>query len=155
MKLKYYSLNDMENYISQTKDILRKMYLENDSITTNDLRNLFNDIDITIDTFQEETNHCAYAAPKHLPDCDIILALGLAEEAGECISVIKKSHRNDGGVLTDKRKNQLFDEMGDCLFYLCALAKYHGFKMSEIMKANQIKVLDRTKNGKVKNLNYK
>lgn len=51
----------------------------------------------------------------------VYLALGLAGESGETANKIKKTIRDDNGVLTDERKDQIVDEMGDVLWYLAML----------------------------------
>lgn len=51
----------------------------------------------------------------------LYLVLGLAGETGEVANDIKKLIRDDNGILTDGRKDQIIDEMGDVLWYLAML----------------------------------
>jgi NTP pyrophosphatase (non-canonical NTP hydrolase) len=47
--------------------------------------------------------------------------LGLVGECGEVAEKIKKLYRDDNGVLTEKRKEALKKELGDCCWYLSNL----------------------------------
>lgn len=43
--------------------------------------------------------------------------LGLISEIGEVAGQVKRFIRDDGGVLTDERREKLLDELGDVLWY--------------------------------------
>ena len=62
-------------------------------------------------------------------------ALGLGE-AGEVQNKVKKIFRDDGGVLTEARKQAIIKEMGGNLWYLAALAHGMGVSLGEIAFAN-------------------
>lgn len=49
-------------------------------------------------------------------------ALGLAGEAGEVAEKVKKAMRDDGRQITPDRRDALIKELGDCLWYLSAMA---------------------------------
>ncbi len=72
-------------------------------------------------------------------------ALGLTGEAGECAEQVKKMLRDDGGKLSDERKENLKKEIGDVLWYLANLSADLGFKLNDIAKANLKKLKDRKK----------
>jgi NTP pyrophosphatase (non-canonical NTP hydrolase) len=96
----------------------------------------------TLDEFQE----MALTTMSH--DLDIhyermILALGIAGEAGEVADTVKKQYGH--GHPEDLRKMLL--ELGDVLFYVAALANAYGFKLSEIAKANHDKLAERYPEG--------
>jgi len=74
-------------------------------------------------------------------------ALGLAEEAGEVAGKIKKAQRDDGGVITKKRKNAIKKELGDCLWYITAECNELGISLDEIITANVNKMFGRRKRG--------
>lgn len=49
------------------------------------------------------------------------VTLGLAGESGEIANNVKKTVRDDAGILTSERKDQIIDELGDVLWYLSML----------------------------------
>lgn len=53
--------------------------------------------------------------------CMIYPGLGLVGECGEVAEKIKKLYRDDNGKLTDKRKETIKKELGDCCWYLSNL----------------------------------
>lgn len=74
-------------------------------------------------------------------------ALGLAGEAGEVCNKVKKIIRDDGGKLTDDKKEQLIDEVGDCLWYLANLATDLGVTLEEVARRNLSKLQSRQERG--------
>jgi NTP pyrophosphatase (non-canonical NTP hydrolase) len=74
-------------------------------------------------------------------DCAPVLchALGLAGECGEVIEPIKKSYR-DGTKLD---LTHLSEELGDVIWYVCALADDHGIKLSDIFFNTLAKLQER------------
>ncbi len=75
------------------------------------------------------------------------LALGIAGEAGEVVEKIKKIMRNDKGVITESKKEELVKEMGDVLWYLSQLSRFLGKPFSEVARINIEKLADRQKRG--------
>ena len=69
--------------------------------------------------------------------------LGLADEAGEVVGKIKKVMRDDGGILTKEKRNEIKKELGDVLWYLAQLSTDLGIKLSEVAKANVEKLASR------------
>jgi NTP pyrophosphatase (non-canonical NTP hydrolase) len=68
--------------------------------------------------------------------------LGLCEESGEVAGVIKKSmYKRD--KLTDEDKHNLKLELGDVLWYLCAICDKLEFNLLEVASENIIKLKDR------------
>ena len=74
-------------------------------------------------------------------------ALGLGNEAGEVMGKIKKWLRGDDGkgVMSQKRKEALKDELGDVLWYLAILARDLNFSLDDIAKLNVDKLQSRKK----------
>ncbi len=72
-----------------------------------------------------------------------IAALGIGGEAGEVQEKIKKEIR-DG---TDAKAAGVLKELGDVVFYACTIARYYGYKPSDILKANYDKLEDRIARG--------
>jgi NTP pyrophosphatase (non-canonical NTP hydrolase) len=74
-------------------------------------------------------------------------ALGLCGEAGEVAEKVKKTLRDDGGVLSDERRDALARELGDVLWYLSQLATEAGLDLEEIAAENLDKLLSRQERG--------
>ena len=70
-------------------------------------------------------------------------ALGLCGEAGEVAEKVKKLLRDDGGVLTDERRNALAGELGDVLWYLAQVATEAQVDLAEVAEANLAKLRSR------------
>jgi NTP pyrophosphatase (non-canonical NTP hydrolase) len=70
-------------------------------------------------------------------------ALGLCGEAGEAAEKVKKTIRDDGGVLTDERRGALAAELGDVLWYVAQLATEAGLDLDEVAERNLHKLLSR------------
>ena len=71
-----------------------------------------------------------------------IMGLGIAGEAGEVVEKIKKDIRDH---FVDKPA--ILKELGDVIFYAITIARYYGFKPSDILKANYDKLVDRRARG--------
>lgn len=80
----------------------------------------------------------------------VYCALGLTEEAGETAGKLKKLIRDEGGEMTDEIRERVKRELGDVLWYLSALSKELGFKMSDVAQTNIEKILDRRARGTLK-----
>jgi NTP pyrophosphatase (non-canonical NTP hydrolase) len=74
-------------------------------------------------------------------------ALGLCGEAGEVAEKVKKTIRDDGGVLSDERREALSRELGDVLWYLAQLATEAGLELESIAADNLDKLLSRHERG--------
>ena len=70
-------------------------------------------------------------------------ALGLAGEAGEVAQVVKRSIRDDGGRITETSKQKLLDELGDCLWYISALAHDANISLQDVANYNLEKLAAR------------
>ena len=82
-------------------------------------------------------------------------ALGLASEAGEVCDKIKKlirDHGIDQGGLEDLKYAQrvaIVSELGDCLWYIAALARDLGTSLNEVAHMNLEKIKSRQERGKL------
>jgi NTP pyrophosphatase (non-canonical NTP hydrolase) len=74
-------------------------------------------------------------------------ALGLCGEAGEVAEKVKKTIRDDGGVLGEERREALARELGDVLWYLSQLATEAGLDLDAIAADNLNKLLSRHERG--------
>ena len=91
---------------------------------------------MNIDYFQDE------AMVFRLPTADREYALmNLAAEAGEVLGKAAK-HRRDGGDI-DAYNESIKKELGDVLWQAAAVAKDHGFLLSEICQHNLEKLRSR------------
>ena len=73
--------------------------------------------------------------------------LGLAGETGEVSEKIKKVIRDDGGVITDEKKQDIKKELGDVLWYIAQLCSELGLSMDEVAKGNLEKLFSRKDRG--------
>jgi NTP pyrophosphatase (non-canonical NTP hydrolase) len=74
-------------------------------------------------------------------------ALGLAGEAGEVAEQVKKSIRDDDGIVSPQRREALSKELGDVLWYLAQLATELDLDLDEIARVNLDKLLSRQRRG--------
>lgn len=74
-------------------------------------------------------------------------ALGAAGEAGEIANKVKKFLRDDGGILTDNRREQIRQEVGDTLWYLSRLCEEIGTTLEYAAAENLIILADRKARG--------
>lgn len=74
-------------------------------------------------------------------------ALGLAGEAGEICNKTKKILRDDGGRMTDEKRTQLIDELGDVFWYVANLATDLGVTLEEVARINLAKLNSRKERG--------
>ena len=70
----------------------------------------------------------------------LLHAVSLAAEVGEVMDEVKKSERDDKGLITKKRRKKLVDELGDVLFYYLRLCDKLDISLEEIIKQNKKKV---------------
>ena len=69
--------------------------------------------------------------------------LGLTGEAGEVAEKIKKMFRNDGGKLSDEKREDLKKELGDVLWYISQLSRLLGISLEDVAETNIKKLADR------------
>jgi len=76
-------------------------------------------------------------------------ALGLGE-TGEVQGKVKKVIRDDDGVLSIEKRDQIAKELGDVLWYLAAVADEIGVPLETIANANYKKLTSRKERGVLK-----
>jgi len=74
-------------------------------------------------------------------------ALGLAGEAGEVAEHAKKTIRDDGGEVSDARRDAIAKELGDVLWYVAQLATELDLDLDAIARGNLEKLLSRQRRG--------
>jgi NTP pyrophosphatase (non-canonical NTP hydrolase) len=62
--------------------------------------------------------------------------LGLAGEAGEVASIVKKIIRDKNGKATATDKRKIAEKLGDTLYYVAVLAEYYGIELEDIANKN-------------------
>jgi NTP pyrophosphatase (non-canonical NTP hydrolase) len=75
---------------------------------------------------------------------DMVSVIGLGEEAGEVLGEFKKMHRDDKGVMSEKRRKKIGHELGDLLFYLTLVAGQVGYSLHDIVVMNVEKLEKRS-----------
>lgn len=75
------------------------------------------------------------------------LGLGLAGESGELAGKISKIYRDDNGTLTDDRREDLLDELGDVLWYIQQIATNLDTTLEAVATRNALKLDDRLRRG--------
>ena len=75
--------------------------------------------------------------------------LGLVGEAGEVANKVKKILRDDNGVITKDKREDIKKELGDVLWYISQMAGELKFSLEDIAKANIEKLSSRFKKDKI------
>ena len=73
--------------------------------------------------------------------------LGLASEAGEVAGKVKKIMRDDSGVVSDEKREDIKSELGDVLWYVSQCATEFGLSLDDIAQANIEKLFSRKDRG--------
>ena len=75
--------------------------------------------------------------------------LGLCGESGEIAEKIKKVIRDEGGVASDLKKEEIKKELGDVLWYISQIATELGLSLDAVAKANIEKLQSRLERNKI------
>lgn len=73
--------------------------------------------------------------------------LGLAGEAGEVAEHAKKAIRDDGGSVSEQRREAMAKELGDVLWYVAQIATELDLDLNQIAAGNLEKLLSRQQRG--------
>jgi len=104
---------------------------------------------MTFNNFQTNASRTAFY-PRVFPNQGLYYtALGLVGEAGEIANKVKKIMRDNNGNLEELAKADIFDELGDVLWYCASLADELGVNLEDVAKLNLIKLEDRMNRGKI------
>lgn len=79
----------------------------------------------------------------NIGDNIVYTALGLCGEAGEIANKVKKIMRDDNNKITPEKKQELFKELGDVLWYLSNTCDELGVTLEEVAKYNLLKLRSR------------
>lgn len=77
------------------------------------------------------------------------LTLGLNGEAGEVAEKTKKIIRDMSGSVPYQKAFEIYQELGDVLWYVARLADFWGISLEDVMKLNKAKLMKRKKEGKL------
>jgi NTP pyrophosphatase (non-canonical NTP hydrolase) len=75
--------------------------------------------------------------------------LGLSGEAGEVAEKVKKIIRDDGGVVSDEKKQAIAKELGDVLWYVSQLSTEFGLSLEDVARGNAEKLQARAQQGTI------
>ena len=73
--------------------------------------------------------------------------LGLVGEAGEVADKLKKTIRDDAGVITDEKKVEVKKELGDVLWYIAQVASELDLSLEDVAQKNLDKLFSRKDRG--------
>ena len=96
--------------------------------------------------YQKDSEAMNLGPPKHLPPL-AYYALGVNEEAGELAGKVKKLYRDDDGILTDEKRDDMIDEGGDVLWYLSQFCEEIGISLSTLARRKIVKLEGRLARG--------
>lgn len=97
--------------------------------------------DITMNEYQSEALETVIYPDRG--DNLVYPVLGLNGEAGELAEKLKKIIRDDGGEVSEDKKEELARELGDVFWYVAVCAHELGFDLGEIARENLEKLADR------------
>lgn len=72
---------------------------------------------------------------------------GLTGEAGEVADKVKKIWRDDKSVISEDKRKQIRDELGDVLWYVSAMCSELGLSLNDVADSNIKKLKSRTQRG--------
>lgn len=86
---------------------------------------------------------------KRYPEKYAILypTIKLNGEAGEVAEKVGKVLRDNNGIFTDEKKEELIKELGDCLWYIGSLADDLGSSLDAVATMNMMKLNSRRERG--------
>lgn len=101
---------------------------------------------MTFETYEEiALSTKAYGSGQEI----IYPTLGLNGEAGEVAEKVKKALRDENGVFSKERKEEIIKELGDCLWYINAIANDLGSTLSNVAQVNIDKLVSRRTRGQI------
>jgi NTP pyrophosphatase (non-canonical NTP hydrolase) len=99
------------------------------------------------DQYQEQARETAIYP--HLGGNLYYPVLGLCGEAGEVAEKVKKIYRDDNGIVTDAKTEEIAKELGDVLWYVANVCCELNISMSKVALLNIAKLRERQANNKL------
>lgn len=96
---------------------------------------------MTIKEYQQKTKEFACYPTEPFSWTYPVIALG--EEAGEVQGKFAKAFRDDGGIITETRKEEIKKELGDVCWELSQICNELDFDLEQILELNIKKLTDR------------
>ncbi|KKR44899.1 MAG: hypothetical protein UT90_C0005G0017 [Parcubacteria group bacterium GW2011_GWA1_40_21] len=102
---------------------------------------------MTFEEYQKESRKTALYPNK---DNNFIYpVLGLCGESGEIAEKIKKVIRDEAGVVSEQKKEEIKKELGDVLWYISQIATELGLSLDAVVKLNIEKLRSRLERNKI------
>ena len=102
---------------------------------------------MTFEEYQKESRKTALYPNK---DNNFIYpVLGLCGESGEIAEKIKKVIRDEGGIVSEHKKEEIKKELGDVLWYISQIATEFGLSLDAVVKLNIEKLRSRLERNKI------
>ncbi|HEX3790577.1 MAG TPA: nucleoside triphosphate pyrophosphohydrolase family protein [Pseudonocardiaceae bacterium] len=73
--------------------------------------------------------------------------LGLMSEAGEVADRVKRIDRDDAGVVTAEKRQEIASELGDVLWYVAQVATEFKLSLDDVAAGNMAKLSSRHERG--------
>jgi NTP pyrophosphatase (non-canonical NTP hydrolase) len=105
---------------------------------------------MTFNNYQTNASRTAFYPREFQNQGLYYTTLGLVGEAGEIANKVKKIMRDTNGKLEEINKADIFDELGDVLWYCASLADELGVNLEDVAINNINKLADRLKRDKIK-----
>ena len=102
---------------------------------------------MTFEEYQKESRKTAIYP--NLGSNYVYPVLGLAGESGEVAEKFKKVIRDNGGVVTEEKKQEIKKELGDVLWYVAQISTELGLTMEEVVQGNLDKLFSRMDRGQI------
>lgn len=99
------------------------------------------------DDYQKKTSETRIKS-SFVPDF-VFMTIALSGEAGEVTEKIKKVIRDDNGVISEEKKEEIEKELGDVLWCLAQLASDLDMSLENIAQKNLEKALSRKERGMI------
>ena len=100
-------------------------------------------VGLTLDEYQDRASMTAVYPNRGSTRGFIYTALGCAGEGGEIAEHAKKLLRDDDGVMSNERRNKVFAELGDALWYISQAAYELGVTLEDVAQYNLAKLARR------------
>ena len=102
---------------------------------------------MTFEEYQKQSRRTALYP--NLGQNFIYPVLGLCGESGEVAEKIKKIIRDEGGVCSEEKKQEIKKELGDVLWYIAQISTELGLSLDEVANFNLEKLLSRLDRGMI------
>jgi NTP pyrophosphatase (non-canonical NTP hydrolase) len=103
--------------------------------------------DLTFAAYGARALTTAFYPGGSMLDAVCYLSLKLAGEAGEVAQKIAKAIRDNASIIDETRRLALLDELGDCVWYVNAIASELNSSLTEVAQRNLVKIEDRQARG--------